>query len=140
MYANNEPTARLTIVIFHPAAVVRASYSRYVRSFASNRPSIYKSSPCQPPERVCMFHHPAGIGHTWMSRMYAFALPRPRFGRSGESSGTRERTAPNAPDLPLSLSTQAYGSIVSTQRSLVFGPEAARRSFSSLSIPTSQMQ
>ena len=69
---------------------------------------------------------------TWMSRIYAFALPRPKFGSRGEPSGTSERTAPSPPSFPLSSSTHAYGSIVSTQRSFVFGPAAARRSFRSL--------
>ena len=41
VYAHNEPTARLTREIFHPALCVSASISRYVRSFALNMPSIY---------------------------------------------------------------------------------------------------
>lgn len=41
MYAHSDPIARFTVVIFQPAACVSASISRYVRSLASNKPSIY---------------------------------------------------------------------------------------------------
>ena len=64
-----------------------------------------------------------------MSSKYPFALARPRLGRRGEPSGTRERTAPSEspPLVSLSSSMQAYGSKLSTTRSFVCGPAARRR-------------
>lgn len=86
---------------------------------------------CQP----CRVHQVrSDIGLAWISRIYPLELARPKFGRRGEPSGTKERTAPNAsePSLPLSSSTHAYASMLSTQRSFVFGPADERRSFRSL--------
>lgn len=60
--------------------------------------------------------------------MYPFALALPRLGRSGEPSGTSERTAP-CEALPMSAlsSTHAYGKRLSTRRSFVCGPAARRK-------------
>ena len=130
VYAHNEPTARLTREIFHPALCVSASISRYVRSFALNIPSIYMRR-CAPFSN-CHARMTTTEALTEISRMYPFELARPRFGKSGEPSGTSERTAPSdsaepAPFILLSSSTHAYGSRLSTIRSFVCGPAARRR-------------
>ena len=59
-----------------------------------------------------------------MSRIYPLRLACPRFGSSGEPSGTRERMSPL-----LSSSMHAYGRRLSTMSSFVCGPAAARKCF-----------
>lgn len=65
---------------------------------------------------------------------YPIELARPRLGRSGESSGTSERTGPSdspeadpALSILLSSSIQAYASRLSATSNLVCGPAARRK-------------